>query len=271
MKSFIASMFAICALALSLNGFAKELKVGVLDVHKLIETSATYRQSSRTTPELDKRDPENRLLARGPRFRLHPFALRDSMLASSGLLVESFGGPPAKPYMPPRIWRSISNNKYQQDKGRQLYRRSVYTFWRRTIPPPNMVNFNSAEREVCVVRKDRTNTPLQALTLMNNVTFVEASRFLAERMMRHSRDDETAIEFGFRQLVARRPTDAEVTLLQGAYASFLERYRGRESAALKLLSVGEKPRNETLDPIRHAAMTMAASLMMNLDEAITKE
>jgi hypothetical protein len=240
-------------------------------LQKLILMSATYRQSSRTTPTLNQRDPENRLLARGPRFRMHPFALRDSMLASSGLLVEKFGGPPAKPYMPAKIWRSISNNKYQQDTGQQLYRRSVYTFWRRTIPPPNMVNFNSAEREVCVVRKDRTNTPLQALTLMNNVTFVESSRFLAERMMRHSGDDPAAIEFGFRQLVARRPTSAELTLLQDAYESFLNKYRGSTDAALELLGVGEKPRDETLDPIRHAAMTMTTSLMMNLDEAITKE
>jgi hypothetical protein len=243
----------------------------VKDLQKLIFMSATYRQSSRTTAELDLIDPENRLLSRGPRFRLHPFALRDSMLASSGLLVEEFGGPPAKPYMPEKIWSSISNNKYVQDKGTQLYRRSVYTFWRRTIPPPNMVNFNSSEREVCVVRKDRTNTPLQALTLMNNVTFVEASRFLAERMLKHSDDDSAAIEFGFRQLMARRPHDSERQLLTAAHASFLDKYRETPGEGLKLLSVGEKPRDESLDPVRHAAMTMTASLMMNLDEALTKE
>ena len=142
---------------------------------------------------------------------------------------------------------------------------------RRTIPPPTMVNFNSAEREVCVVRKDRTNTPLQALTQMNNVTFVEASRFLAERMMRYSDDDAAAIEFGFRQLVARAPDSTESALMQDAYRSFLDQFRGNEPAALKLLTVGEKPRDETLDPIKHAALTLTASLMMNLDEAITKE
>jgi hypothetical protein len=240
-------------------------------LQKLIVMSGTYRQSSRTTPELGLKDPENRLLARGPRFRMHPFVLRDSMLASTGLLVEKFGGLPAKPYMPPKIWRAISNNTYEQDKGAQLYRRSVYTFWRRTIPPPNMVSFNASEREVCVVRKDRTNTPLQALTLMNNITFVEASRFLAEGMMQHSADDRAAIEFGFRQLVARVPTETEFALLEEAHASFRAKYRGQEASALQLLSVGEKPRDETLDPIRHAAMTMTASLMMNLDEAVTKE
>ena len=134
-----------------------------------------------------------------------------------------------------------------------------------------MVNFNSAEREVCSVRKDRTNTPLQALTLMNNITFVEASRFLAERMMQHSDDDAAAIEYGFRGLVARQPTKAEFSLLQNACAAFHDTYDGDESAALQLLSVGEKPRDDSLDPAKHAALTMTASLMMNLDEAITKE
>ena len=240
-------------------------------LQKLILMSGTYRQSSKNQLELERIDPENRLLARGPRFRLHPFALRDSMLASSGLLVEKIGGPPAKPYMPPKIWKSISNNKYVQDSGDQLYRRSVYTFWRRTIPPPTMVNFNSAEREVCLVRKDRTNTPLQALTQMNNVTFVEASRFLAERMMHHSSLDGTAIRYGFFQLMARSPSPAEFALLSDAYSSFLAQFRADEESATELLSVGEKPSDPSLPPVRHAAMTMTASLMMNLDEAITKE
>jgi len=248
-----------------------ECQWDVKALQKLILMSATYRQSSRTDAELTERDPDNRLLARGPRFRLHPFALRDSMLSVSGLLIEKFGGLPAKPYMPPRIWRSISNNTYKQDKGDQLYRRSVYTFWRRTIPPPNMVNFNSSEREVCVVRRDLTNTPLQALTLMNNVTFVESSRFLAERMMQESDDDRVAIESGFRRLLARTPVAAELALLETACDRFRAQFRDRKAAAIELLSVGEKPRDQTLDPVRHAALTMTASLMMNLDEAITKE
>lgn len=240
-------------------------------IQKMILMSATYRQSSDVTPELESRDPENRWLTRGARFRLHPFALRDSMLATSGLLVDKLGGPPAKPYMPPKIWRAISNNKYNQDKGDQLYRRSVYTFWRRTIPPPTMVNFNSAEREVCVVRKDRTNTPLQALTQMNNVTFVEAARFLAERMLQQSEQPAREIEFGFRQLLSRPPKTEEATILLDAYTAFRQQYCDDKEAALKLLAVGEKPRNPSLDPVRHAAMTMVASMMMNLDEAITKE
>ena len=240
-------------------------------MQKLILLSHTYRQSSQTTPMHVERDPENRLLARGARYRMHPFVLRDSMLASSGLLVEKFGGLPAKPYMPPKIWRAISNNKYQQDKGDGLYRRSVYTFWRRTIPPPTMVGFNSAEREVCVVRKGRTNTPLQALTLMNNITYVESSRFLAERMLRESTEPARAIEFGFRQLTSRQPTDNERKLLVRAHGDFRKQFTGRRDEALKLLKTGEKPRDKKLDPIQHAAMTMTASLMMNLDESITKE
>ena len=135
----------------------------------------------------------------------------------------------------------------------------------------DMVNFNAAEREVCVVRKQQTNTPLQALTLMNNITFAEASRFLAERMMQHSADDRSAIDFGFRQLVSRRPTADEFALLEAANRTFLETFGSDKTAALELLSVGEKPRDKTLDPVRHAALTMTASLMMNLDEAITKE
>lgn len=240
-------------------------------MQKQILMSATYRQSSDASPNQYQSDPENRRLARGPRFRMHPYVLRDNVLASSGLLVEQFGGPPAKPYMPPKIWRAISNNKYEQDKGDQLYRRSIYTFWRRTIPPPTMANFNAAEREVCVVRKDRTNTPLQALSLMNNVTFVEASRFLAEKMMASSDDDDQALNSGFRRLLARSPTNTETRLIRSAFDQFLSTYRNDDAAARELLSTGEKPRNNSLDVARHAAMTMTASLMINLDEAITKE
>lgn len=240
-------------------------------VQKLILESSTYRQTSEVTPELIRQDPQNKLLGRAPRYRLHAFALRDSLLASSGLLVDKVGGVPAKPYMPPKIWRSISNNSYKQGKGDDLYRRSIYTFWRRTIPPPTMVNFNSADREVCNVRKDRTNTPLQALTQMNNVAFVEAARFLAERMLAHSDDPRLAIEFGFQQLMARGPKQVEMDLLLAANRDFKTNYRSKPQAAKMLLSVGEKKRDEKFDLTDHAAMTMVASLLMNLDEAVTRE
>lgn len=240
-------------------------------IQKLIFQSSTYRQTSDITSDLEQRDPTNKYLARAPRYRLHAFALRDSLLASSGLLVEKIGGIPTKPYMPPKIWRSISNNSYKQGTGDDLYRRSVYTFWRRTIPPPMMVNFNSADREVCNVRKDRTNTPLQALTQMNNIAFVEAARFLAERMLAHSEDPFNSIEFGFKKLVTRFPSELEIDLLLAAYQEFEVNYRLKPKAAKELLSVGQKKRNEALDSTKHAAMTMVASLLMNLDEAVTRE
>ncbi len=240
-------------------------------IQKLILESSTYRQTSEVTPELIRLDPQNKLLGRAPRYRLHAFALRDSLLASSGLLVEKIGGIPAMPYMPPKIWRSISNNSYKQGTGDDLYRRSIYTFWRRTIPPPTMVNFNSADREVCNVRKDLTNTPLQALTQMNNIAFVEAARFLAERMLAHSDDPGRAIEFGFQQLMTRPPRQSEMGLLLAANRDFKNNYRSKPQAAKKLLSVGQKKRDEKLDLTVHAAMTMVASLLMNLDEAVTRE
>ncbi|GAB4152172.1 MAG: hypothetical protein Tsb009_27910 [Planctomycetaceae bacterium] len=241
-------------------------------IHKTIVTSATYRQSSRITRELRERDPENRLLARGPRFRLHAFVLRDQALAISGLMVDRFGGPSVKPYMPPKIWRSISNNSYVQQHGVNLYRRSIYTYWRRTIPPPNMVNFNSAEREVCTVRKEKTNTPLQALTLMNNVTFVEAARFLAERMIRDGGSTaEDRLKHGFRLATGRTPSSDELALLKKAWTAFDKRFANDPSAATALLRTGERPADVTLDKKELAAMTLAASLIMNLDETITKE
>lgn len=240
-------------------------------IQKLILASSTYRQRSDISPELAQKDPQNKFLARSPRYRLHAFALRDSLLASSGLLVNQIGGVPAKPYMPPKIWRSISNNSYKQGTGDDLYRRSVYTFWRRTIPPPMMVNFNSADREVCNVRKDRTNTPLQALTQMNNVAFVEAARFLAEKMLAHSENPRLAIEFGFIELITRNPNEVELDLLLAAHREFNDNYRSKPNAAKELLAVGQKKRDETLDVSEHAAMTMVASLLMNLDEAVTRE
>lgn len=245
-------------------------------LYKTIMLSETYQQSSRSTPELTARDPENRLLARGPRFRMHPFVLRDSALAASGLLVNKLYGPSVKPYMPPKIWSSISNNKYEQDKGDNLYRRSLYTYWRRTIPPPTMVNFNAAEREVCVVRKGQTNTPLQALTLMNNITFVEASRCLAERMLEHSlqehrEDERKAITYGFRLLTARPPHETEMDLLLETLQAAQLTFSTEPHLATELLTVGEKARNTNLDPVKHAAMMLVSSVMMNMDEAITKE
>ena len=258
-----------------LDWLARELVDGdwnVKALQKQILLSATYRQSSRVSPELQARDPENRLLARGPRYRLPAMVLRDQALAVSGLLVETQFGPPVKPYMPPGLWESISNAKYKQDHGDALYRRSLYTFWRRTIAPPTLTTLGAAEREVCTVRSDRTNTPLQALTLTNNVTFVEASRFLAERMLREASEEvEAQIRHGFRLVTAREPSTEELAVLGHAHALFLKRFEQDADGDIGLLEVGEKPRDESLDAARHAAMTMTASLILNLDETLCKE
>lgn len=241
-------------------------------IQKRIVTSATYCQSSVVTPELLRRDPENRLFARGPRFRLPAFVLRDQALAASGLLVESLGGRSVKPYMPPKIWEQISNNKYQQDHGANLYRRSVYTYWRRTIPPPTMRNFNSGDREVCTVRTERTNTPLQALTLLNNMTFVESARFLAERMIQGGGETpEARLTYGFQLMTGRPPQEEELALLASAHQAMTAKYNDHPDQAEQLIAVGERPRDASLDPIEHAAFTMIASLILNLDESITKE
>ena len=244
----------------------------VKKLHRLIVTSSTWWQDSTATRELSELDPENRLLARGPRFRFSAHMIRDQALAVSGLLQERIGGPSVKPYAPPGIWKSISNNKYVQDHGPSLYRRSLYTYWRRTVPPPTMATFNAAEREVCLVRKDRTNTPLQALTLMNNVAFVEAARFLAERIMREADAEPAAqIERGFRMVTGRLPRATEAEPLKAAYDQFLNYFRNNPNEAPKLLAIGEAPRDKNLPAVEHAALTMLANILLNLDEAITLE
>jgi hypothetical protein len=241
-------------------------------LQRTILLSATYRQSSAVTPKLLKFDPENRLLARGPRHRLPAFTLRDQALAISGLLVEKQFGPPTKPYLPPRLWESISNNKYEQDHGGSLYRRSLYTFWRRTIPPPLLTTLNAAEREVCIVRKDQTNTPLQALTLMNNVAFVEASRFFAERVLREGGTEAAEqIRYAFRLATARLPSEEELSVLVDAHRTFLNQFQNDLTGAAGLLATGEGARDTSFDAAQHAAMTMIASMLLNLDETLSKE
>jgi hypothetical protein len=242
-------------------------------LHRLIATSATFRQSSVLTKSMNARDPDNRLLARGPRFRLSAHAIRDQALAVSGLMVEKIGGPSVRPYMPPRIWRAMSNNTYKQDKGPSLYRRSVYTYWRRTIPPPTMANLNAAEREVCIVRKDKTNTPLQALTLLNNITFTEASRFLAERMLSEVSTSDVAeqIRHGFRIVLGRQPSRLEAGALREVFDESHDYYRQNLPDAKRLLSIGERPRNSEFDAASHAALTLVANSILNLDEAISIE
>jgi hypothetical protein len=173
--------------------------------------------------------------------------------------------------MPPRIWKSISNNAYKQDKGDKLYRRSLYTYWRRTIPPPTMMTFNAADREVCIVRKDQTITPLQALTLLNNVTFVESARHLAERMLKlkGKQSQRDRIAYGFRSITGRRPIKEELNLLFADLKVHLESFSLKPEAAKAFLKVGQRPNDAKLSPEQLAAYALIASTIMNLDEAIT--
>ena len=239
-------------------------------MHRLIATSATYRQDSAASPDLQKFDPENRLLSRGPRLRLSPFALRDAALHTSGLLNPQIGGPSVKPYMPPGIWSSISNAKYKQDKGEKLYRRSMYTYWRRTLPPPTMMAFNAAARETCIVRTDLTTTPLQALTLMNNITFVEASRHLAERVLTPEKlTPPQRIAQAFRTVTSRHPKPAELRVLITDLTTYQKDFTNNPESARQLLEVGEKPNAPTLDPTELAAYTLITNTILNLDESIT--
>ena len=238
-------------------------------MHKLIVTSATYRQASSASASLLQRDPENRLFAHGPRKRLTSYAIRDSALFTSGLMVDTIGGPSVKPYMPPRIWKSISNAAYKQDKGDKLYRRGMYTYWRRTVPPPTMMAFNAAAREICTVRTDLTTTPLQALTMMNNKTFVEAARFLAERMMKADNlKPRQRVAEAFRRVTSRTPRKEELDLLMVDYVFYLKGFRKDPETAKKLLAVGEKPRDPKLAAVQLAAYALVANTILNLDEAI---
>ncbi|MFM8275236.1 MAG: DUF1553 domain-containing protein, partial [Gemmata sp.] len=250
--------------------FARDWDVKRL--HKLIVTSATYRQTSRVTKELLERDPDNRLLARGPRLRLSAEMLRDQALFASGLLVDKQGGPSVKPYQPAGLWNELSGaGDYKQDSGEGLYRRSLYTFWKRAVPPPTLGVFDTSTRETCWVRETRTNTPLHALTLLNDPTFVEASRALAQRVMGEEATPAKRLALAFKHLAARAPSDAEAKVLLGAFERQLATYRKNPEAAAKLLQVGASKADAKLDAAELAAYATVCGLVMNLDEAVTKE
>lgn len=243
---------------------------------RLLVTSATYRQVSRTTPALRERDPENRLLARGPRFRLPAEFIRDQALDVSGLLVPTIGGPSVKPYQPAGLWEDIafggnfSAQTYQQDHGDNLYRRGMYTFWKRTCPPPSLQTFDAPEREFCMVRRSTTNTPLQALALMNDPTYVEASRKLAERLLTEGGSTTAArLNLAYRLCVSRPAAPQEIKILSGLLSDQLIRFGKDATLADKLLAVGESKRNPALDKNELAAWTLIASTVLNLDETIT--
>ena len=259
------------------------------DMKQMLKTmvmSATYRQRSSTFQSRDarvrrhldigmssyERDPENRLLARGPRVRLSAEMIRDQALAVSGLLVGEIGGPSVKPYQPKGLWKELSGTDYEPDHGDKLWRRSLYTFWKRTSPQPTMTTFDAAGREACSVRPSRTSTPLQALALMNDVTFVEAARALAQRVLRAGgTTPDERVKLAFRLVLTRAPKPAELPVLLENLHSHLARFRADPKAARSLLSAGESPRDPQLDPVELASYTALAGLLLNLDEAITKQ
>ncbi len=246
-------------------------------MQRLIVMSAVYRQSSKTIPALLEKDPENRLLAHGPRFRLPAEMIRDNALFISGLINSKIGGPSVSPYQPKGLWEEMafggdfSAQKYEQSHGSDLYRRSMYTFWKRSVPYPSLNTFDAPDREKCTARRGITNTPLQALVLMNDSTFVEAARALAERDLNEAGPTETdRIRFAFRLATDRDPSPKEFEILQGLYKKEMNHYDSDRAAAEKLLSVGESKRNPKFDPSVLAAWTTVASTILNLDETVTK-
>jgi hypothetical protein len=243
-------------------------------MHRLLVTSATYRQSSRVTADHLAKDPENRLHARAARFRMPALVLRDVALAASGLIDLRIGGQPVYPYQPDQIWEALAITKerdftYPASHGRDLYRRSLYTFWRRTVSPANM--FDTANRQTCTVRASQTSTPLHALTTLNDPTWVEAARVLAEQSLQSTGDLDGRLTHAFRRILGRKPSAYDLEAIRRMHARQLAIYGTDLDAARQLLAVGESPRDKTLDPAGHAALTTTCLAIFNLDEALTRE
>jgi hypothetical protein len=233
---------------------------------KQLALSATYRQSSAASPEMMARDPENRLLARAPAYRLPAEMLRDNALAASGLLVHRIGGPPAKPYEV-----EVSFKPAKRDRGDGLYRRSLYTYWKRTGPAPVMMTLDAAKRDVCRVRRERTSTPLQALVLMNGPQFVEAARVLGQRLIQAHPDDMHAVlDEMFRVLTSRRPTEGETAVLKKLYQQQLGYFQEEAGRAAEYLKTGDAPVDQSLDAPRLAAAASVANALLSYDEAVMR-
>jgi hypothetical protein len=246
---------------------------------RLMVTSAAYRRASTMTKELIARDPENRLLARGARFRLSAEMIRDQALVAAGLLDDRIGGASVSPYQPPGIWEELASRsdgknwtaqEYTQSHGRDLYRRTMYTFWKRTAPPPSLMTFDAPDRETCVVRRARTNTPLQALVLWNDPTYVEASRKLAERVLKAGGDDSVRLRTAFTLLVGRAPNKTENKVLVAALQKQRANFTAAPDKAKEIVSVGESPASAEFAAPELAAWTMVCSLIMNLDESLSR-
>jgi hypothetical protein len=247
-------------------------------MQRLIVTSAAYRQSSKIPPQLRERDPENRLLARGPRFRLPAEMIRDNALAVSGLIDNRIGGRSVYPYQPAGLWEEVayggvfSSQTYGKSEGADLYRRSMYTYWKRTSSPPSLITFDAPNREKCVARRSVTNTPLQALVLLNDPTYLEAARHIATAAIK--KGGFTTAERGryiFRTVTGRDPSHEELAVLQTLAAEELGSYRANAAKAAQLLQAGASPVDASVNRSELAAWTTVASAVLNLDEVITKE
>lgn len=257
--------------------------IGAWDVKQLLRlmvTSSTYRQAASVTPQMVALDPENRLLAHGPRHRLQAEFIRDQALFVSGLLNPQIGGKSVSPYQPPGLWSELASRQdgknwtaqeYEQSTGEDLYRRTMYTFWKRTSPPPQLSTFDAPDRETCTVRRLRTNTPLQALILLNDPTYIEASRKLAERMMKEGGNSpRSRIAFAFELATARQPSEREQVILLGVFEKQRTKCQADPKLAEKLLAVGDSPHDEKLSASDLAAYALVASVILNLDETVTK-
>ncbi|MBL8178712.1 MAG: DUF1553 domain-containing protein [Bryobacterales bacterium] len=243
--------------------------------YKQMLMSATYRQSAQTTAVKLAKDPDNRMLSRGPRFRMDAETVRDYVLAASGLMVGQVGGPSVKPYQPEGIWEAVamlgSNTRfYKRDQGDGLYRRSMYTFWKRSAPPPGMEIFNAPTREACTVRRERTNTPLQALATMNDEQYVEAARTLAERSLQSTAAFDARLDYLTLRILARPLRLEERAIARKAYDGFKAHYEAHPEDAEKLLSVGDRKRDPSLPPSEYAAFSMLTNQLLNLDEVLNK-
>jgi hypothetical protein len=241
-------------------------------LHRLIVNSATFRQSSQASRDLVARDSDNVLLARGPKLRLLAEQIRDSALAASGLLNRTIGGPSVKPYQPAGLWEQSGTGKtYTQDHGDKLYRRSLYTFWRRTAPPASMLTFDALTREVCTAKRETTATPLQSLVLLNDPQFLEAARVLGERLLKnHPQDEAARNREAFRALTGRLPDEAESKILSSLFAEQKAHFTKHGDSAKKLLSTGESKWDESLPRAEFAAMTTLVSAIMNFDEFVVE-
>jgi hypothetical protein len=261
-----------------LNWLAADFMEHGWDIRRLVKQivmSATYRQSARISPDKLEKDPDNKYLSRGPRNRLPAELIRDLVLSSSGMLVRTIGGASVKPYQPKGLWETASSGRgvlatYIQDHHDSLYRRGLYTFIKLTVPPPSMALFDASNRDQCEVRRLNTNTPLQALAMLNDPMVLEASRVLAQKLATESSAGKDKIVKAFRLIVCRRPSEKEITLLDAYYNDELTGFRNKTLDAARTLNIGEYPLNRNADPDVSAALTRVINTIYNLEETITK-